>query len=195
MTVIHTTVPSPVGELLLVGEECAAAPGGTALAAVSVPGQKGGAVVQDDWVHAPDAFTEIAAQLAEYFAGRRTRFDFVPVPTGTEFQQRVWGAVDDIPYGSTRSYGEVTATIGAPRGATRAVGAAVGANPLSILRPCHRVVGADGALTGYAGGLARKRQLLLLEGATRIVAGAPPVPPEHSNAQVQAGFAGRSPSR
>jgi len=109
----------------------------------------------------PDA----VRQLTEYFAGARTSFDLPLTPAGTEFQQRVWASLDDIAYGETISYGELTERVGAPRDRIRAVAAAVGANPLLIVRPCHRVVGADGSLTGYAGGLERKRELLTLEGA------------------------------
>jgi len=110
-------------------------------------------------------YTEAVQQLTEYFEGTRTSFDLPLAPAGTEFQQRVWAALDEIAYGETISYGEVTARIGAPRDRIRAIAAAIGANPLLIIRPCHRVVGADGSLTGYAGGLDRKRELLTLEGA------------------------------
>lgn len=169
-TTLYATVGSPLGELLLVGQESAAAPGGTALASLSVPGQKGGVAVQDGWTRAPEAFAWIAAQLAAYFDGSRTRFDieYADAPAGgTPFRRTVWTALDDIPYGTTVSYGELAARIGAPRAAVRAVGAAIGANPLLVVRPCHRVIGAGGALTGYAGGLDRKRALLTHEGALR----------------------------
>ncbi|MCP2170178.1 methylated-DNA--[protein]-cysteine S-methyltransferase [Goodfellowiella coeruleoviolacea] len=159
----YTTITSPLGELLLVGEESATAAGGTALASVSVPGQRSAAVVQDDWVERPEAFAEITAQLRAYFAGGLTRFDIECVTTGSDFQRRVWTALETIPHGTTRSYGEITALIGAPPAAVRAVAAAIGANPLLVVRPCHRVIGANGALTGYAGGLDRKRRLLDLE--------------------------------
>ncbi|MGH4035759.1 methylated-DNA--[protein]-cysteine S-methyltransferase [Actinomycetota bacterium Odt1-20B] len=162
---VYTTLASPIGELLLVGEASAAAPGGTALVSLSVPGQKGGAVVQDDWVEDAAAFGEIAGQLTAYFAGERTSFDIEYVASGTEFRRRVWDALDAIPYGETLSYGEIAARIGASRAAVRAVGTAIGANPLLVVRPCHRVIGADGSLTGYAGGLERKERLLVHEGA------------------------------
>jgi len=164
---VYTTIDSPLGKLLLVGEESATAKGGTALAALTVPGQKRGAVVQDGWAEAPEAFVEIAAQLRSYFDGSLTRFDIEYAASGSEFQQRVWNALDAIPYGSTLSYGDVAARIGAPKAAVRAVGTAVGANPLLVVRPCHRVIGADGALTGYAGGLERKQRLLDLENLRR----------------------------
>ncbi|MFG3146112.1 methylated-DNA--[protein]-cysteine S-methyltransferase [Streptomyces sp. NPDC048243] len=160
---VYTTMDSPLGRLLLVGLESPTAKGGTALAALSLPGQKNGAVVQDGWREDPDAFREIGAQLRSYFEGRLTSFDIEYVPGGTDFRQRVWKALEDIPYGTTLSYGEITARIGASRAAVRAVGTAIGANPLLVVRPCHRVIGANGALTGYAAGLERKRLLLDLE--------------------------------
>ncbi|MFF7468277.1 methylated-DNA--[protein]-cysteine S-methyltransferase [Streptomyces sp. NPDC008092] len=160
---LYTTMDSPLGELLLVGEESATADGGTALASLSVPGQKNGAVVQDGWISKPEAFTEIVAQLRSYFDGRLTRFGIEYVTTGTDFRQRVWTALEAIPYGTTLTYGDIADRIGAPKAAVRAVGTAIGANPLLVVRPCHRVIGANGALTGYAGGLERKQQLLELE--------------------------------
>lgn len=108
------------------------------------------------------AFPEAVDQLGEYFAGERTDFDLELSMTGTEFQRRVWRALTTIPYGETRSYGEIADQIGAP-GAARAVGLANGRNPIAIVVPCHRVIGANGSLTGYGGGLARKRSLLELE--------------------------------
>lgn len=101
-------------------------------------------------------------QLAEYFAGEREAFQLPLAPSGTPFQQRVWQELCGIPLGETRSYGQIAAAIGRPS-ASRAVGAANGANPIGIIVPCHRVVGADGTLTGYAGGLDRKRWLLARE--------------------------------
>ncbi|MER6844490.1 methylated-DNA--[protein]-cysteine S-methyltransferase [Streptomyces platensis] len=163
---LYTTLDSPLGELLLVGEESATAPGGTAIASLSVPGQKGGATVQDGWTPAPAAFTGIAHQLRAYFDGELTRFDLVYAPArGTDFQRRVWQALEAIPYGTTTTYGKIAADIGAARGAVRAIGTAIGANPLLVVRPCHRVIAANGSLSGYAGGPARKQQLLGLEGA------------------------------
>ncbi|WP_327327666.1 methylated-DNA--[protein]-cysteine S-methyltransferase [Streptomyces sp. NBC_01210] len=159
-----TTIDSPLGELLLVGEKSATANGGTALASLSLRGRKGGATVQDGWSEDAEAFTEIAAQLRSYFDGKRTRFDVELLVTGSDFQRQVWNALETIPYGKTLSYGDIATQIGAPRAAVRAVGTAIGANPLLVVRPCHRVIGADGSLTGYAGGLERKRQLLTHEG-------------------------------
>jgi methylated-DNA-[protein]-cysteine S-methyltransferase len=106
---------------------------------------------------------EAERQLAEYFAGRRQRFALPLDPSGTTFQRDVWDALQTIPFGETRSYAQIAKQIGQPR-AVRAVGAANGRNPLSIVVPCHRVVGSTGALTGFAGGLAVKARLLALEG-------------------------------
>ncbi len=105
---------------------------------------------------------ETERQLSEYFAGKRIRFTVPLEPRGSEFQKRVWSALKEIPFGKTRSYLDLAKTIGLPK-ASRAVGAANGKNPLSIILPCHRVVGASGALTGFAGGLETKAMLLTLE--------------------------------
>ncbi|HEX4011582.1 MAG TPA: methylated-DNA--[protein]-cysteine S-methyltransferase [Solirubrobacteraceae bacterium] len=110
----------------------------------------------------PEALAAIAAQLEQYFAGERRTFDIELDISGTPFQRAVWDQLLTIPYGSTRSYGELARTIGRPDRA-RAVGAAVGATPVPIIVPCHRMIGADGSLTGYGGGLPRKRALLDLE--------------------------------
>lgn len=107
------------------------------------------------------------AQLREYFARTRRTFDLPLDPRGTAFELRVWAVLCTIPYGETRSYGAIAAAIGSPR-AARAVGMANHRNPLPILIPCHRVIGADGSLTGYAGGLEAKRRLLALEGITHL---------------------------
>lgn len=162
---MYTTMDSPLGELLLVGEESATAQGGVALASLSLPGQKGAAVVQDGWVRAPEAFEEITGQLRSYFEGTLTRFRIEYAESGTDFQRRVWQAVDAIPYGATMTYGQIAGQVGAAGAGVRAVGTAIGRNPLLVVRPCHRVIGADGALRGYAGGVDRKERLLGLEGA------------------------------
>ncbi|WP_327374733.1 methylated-DNA--[protein]-cysteine S-methyltransferase [Streptomyces sp. NBC_01216] len=160
---VYARVDGPLGEMTLVGRVTAT---GTAeLASLSLPGQKGGVGVRDDWRHAPAAFEDVARQLGEYFAGRRTRFDLVCVPGGTDFQRRVWRALEEIPYGATVSYGEIGRRVGASGAGVRAVGTAIGRNPLLVVRPCHRVIGADGTLRGYAAGLERKERLLGLEGA------------------------------
>lgn len=109
-----------------------------------------------------DAFADVVEQLDAYFAGELTQFELDLHVGGTEFQRRVWEALRTIPYGETRSYGHVAAQIGMP-GASRAVGLANGRNPISIIIPCHRVVGSTGSLTGYGGGVDRKRILLNLE--------------------------------
>lgn len=107
---------------------------------------------------------EAQAQLAQYFAGQRTGFSLPLAPAGTAFQQAVWRQLQQIPYGQTRTYGQIAVALGKPT-ASRAVGRANHHNPIAILIPCHRVIGADGSLTGYAGGLAVKEALLRLEGA------------------------------
>ncbi|MFF4504373.1 methylated-DNA--[protein]-cysteine S-methyltransferase [Streptomyces sp. NPDC001401] len=160
----YTKIDSPVGELLLVGE-------GTALTSLSLPGQRGAPVVRADWRRDDEAFGEAARQLSAYFAGRLTRFELNLAPEGTEFQQRVWRALEEIPFGATTTYGELAARLGVPRAEIRAVGAAVGANPLLIVRPCHRVIGADGSMRGYAGGVERKVRLLTHEGALQPMLG------------------------
>ncbi|MEU1129088.1 methylated-DNA--[protein]-cysteine S-methyltransferase [Streptomyces sp. NPDC005900] len=161
---VHTTIDSPLGELLLVGEPSATAKGGTALASLSMPGQKGAAVVREGWVRDDAAFETIAAQLRSYFAGSLTHFDVEYAEgAGTAFQRKVWQALDTVPYGTTTTYGRLAEQLGLSRAAVRALGTAIGRNPVLVVRPCHRVIGADGSLTGYAGGLERKRQLLDLE--------------------------------
>jgi len=146
-------VASPIGMLLLVGD-------GGGLGGVYMerhrhgpePGVRSGN--RDDV-----AFRAATEQLAAYFAGELTVFDLPLAPQGTEFQQRVWRALRDIPYGETISYAELARRIGKPQ-AVRAVGGANGRNPISIIVPCHRVIGSDGALTGFGGGIERKRWLL-----------------------------------
>jgi methylated-DNA-[protein]-cysteine S-methyltransferase len=149
-------IPSPVGELTLVG-------GDAGLRAVLFANEAAPA----EAVEGPHPVLDDAArQLAEWFAGERTVFD-LPLDLGaaTAFQRRAWLALADIPYATTRSYGEQARTLGVPR-AARAVGAANGRNPLSIVLPCHRLIGANGALTGFSGGLEVKRALLEHEAAT-----------------------------
>jgi methylated-DNA-[protein]-cysteine S-methyltransferase len=107
---------------------------------------------------------EAQRQLSDYFAGTRRVFDLPLRPAGTDFQRRVWQVLASVPWGTTTTYGAIAARLGLPPGASRAVGAANGANPIAIVLPCHRVIGSDGRLTGYAGGLERKARLLRLEG-------------------------------
>ncbi|NEA98000.1 methylated-DNA--[protein]-cysteine S-methyltransferase [Streptomyces sp. SID13726] len=159
MSTRWTHLDSPVGPLLVTADATGA------LTSLSVPGQKNGRTVQEGWLHDPGPFRAAEEQLAAYFAGELKEFQLELAPVGTEFRTRVWDALDDVAYGSTTTYGEIAARIGASRIAVRAVGGAIGANPLLILRPCHRVIGANGSLTGYAGGLERKTTLLTLERA------------------------------
>jgi methylated-DNA-[protein]-cysteine S-methyltransferase len=158
----YTMIDSPIGELLLTGEPDAAAPGGLALTSVRFADQPDARPAGD---RDDTAFAYAAEQVRAYFAGTRTEFEPTLAPRGTAFQERVWAALDAIPYGTTTTYGALAEWVGAPRDRIRAVAAAVGANPLLIIRPCHRVIGASGSLTGYAGGVARKEALLVHEGA------------------------------
>jgi methylated-DNA-[protein]-cysteine S-methyltransferase len=163
MTANHTLVESPIGALTLVAED----------------GVLTGLYFPHHW-YRPDpatfgpraehGFDEVRAQLAEYFAGERQRFDLPLRAAGDEFQRRVWALLDRIEPGQTTTYGELAAELGDPALA-REVGAAVGRNPLCIVVPCHRVLGKGGKLTGYAGGLARKRFLLELERTDAPLAG------------------------
>jgi methylated-DNA-[protein]-cysteine S-methyltransferase len=159
---VYTTMESPVGELLLVGRKTA---DGVVLTSLSMDGQRGAPAVRDSWNRDPAAFAEVIRQLTEYFAGELTAFTLELAPRGTDFQQRVWRALDSVPYGTTTTYGQLAAQLGVPRDRIQALGAAIGANPLAIIRPCHRVVGSDGGMRGYAGGVERKQRLLAHEGA------------------------------
>jgi methylated-DNA-[protein]-cysteine S-methyltransferase len=159
---VYTTMQSPVGELLLVGRR---SNGGVTLTSVTMAGQRGVPAVRDGWQPDPAAFAEVIRQLTAYFAGELTDFSLELAPRGTEFQQRIWRALDSVPYGTTISYGQLAARLGVPRDRIQALGAAIGANPLAIIRPCHRVIGSDGGMRGYAGGVQRKQQLLVHEGA------------------------------
>jgi methylated-DNA-[protein]-cysteine S-methyltransferase len=159
---VYTTMESPVGELLLVGRKTA---GGVALTSVSMDGQRGASAVRDGWNRDHAAFAEVIRQLTGYFSGELTTFTLELAPRGTDFQQRIWRALDSVRYGTTISYGQLAAQLGVPRDRIQALGAAIGANPLAIIRPCHRVIGSDGTMRGYAGGVERKQQLLAHEGA------------------------------
>ena len=147
---------SPTGRLLLAGDE-----GGLSMLYMDLEVRH---YPQPDWREGSPLLDDVARQLDEYFAGKRQRFDVKLNTGGTEFQRQVWQALLEIPYGRTTVYAELARRIGRPK-AIRAVGAANGANPISIIVPCHRVIGSDGSLTGYAGGLPRKAWLLRLEGA------------------------------
>ena len=158
MSTTWTHIDSPVGPLLLAADD-------TGLRAIEFRDNRHPVKRDGDW-HAGmhPVIDAAAAQLDEYFAGTRRTFDLPLTPQGTAFQRAVWDALDAIPYGETWSYAQLARRIGNPA-AMRAVGAANGRNPLPIVRPCHRVIGADGALTGFGGGLPTKRFLLEFEGA------------------------------
>jgi methylated-DNA-[protein]-cysteine S-methyltransferase len=148
-------IDSPVGKLLLAGDTAG-------LRLVHFQSGRRTHSVGAEWAHDPAPFEAVIAQLTQYFAGQRYTFDLTLAPRGTPFQRTVWSALTRIPYGETVSYGELARGIGKPH-ASRAVGLANGANPLPIIVPCHRVIGADGSLTGFGGGLDIKRKLLALE--------------------------------
>lgn len=157
MTLFYKEMKSPVGKLKLVASA-------KALVAVLWEQERRNRVRLDTLKldqHHP-ILLEAERHLREYFAGERTQFDLPLEPRGSEFQKKVWRALREIPFGRTRSYLDLAKAIGSPK-ASRAVGAANGKNPLSIVVPCHRVVGTDGALTGFAGGLETKATLLALE--------------------------------
>ncbi len=153
MSTTWSDLDSPIGPLRVHTD-------GLAVTAIEFSPFRDGGAVQDD---AQPLLVEAKRQLQAYFAGELRDFDLPLSPGGTEFRRRVWEALRGIPYGATTSYGVVARGLGLPSGASRAVGTANGANPIPIVVPCHRVVGADGSLTGYAGGLERKRLLLALE--------------------------------
>jgi methylated-DNA-[protein]-cysteine S-methyltransferase len=152
---LYCEIPAPIGKLLLARDD-------RGLRRISFPGERQFSGVAPDWERADEPFADTIAQLDLYFAGRLRRFDLDLAPEGTPFQRDVWSALVEIPYGRTISYSELARRVGRPA-ATRAVGAANGRNPLPIVVPCHRVIGADGSLTGFGGGLPIKRRLLDLE--------------------------------
>jgi methylated-DNA-[protein]-cysteine S-methyltransferase len=149
----YATTPSPVGELLLTAS-------GAGLTGVYLPGER--RRPEPRWEHAPQRLAECARQLEQYFAGRRRRFDLPLAPPGTSFQRQVWKRLVEITYATTISYTELARRVGRP-GSIRAVGGANGRNPVCIIVPCHRVVGINGALTGYSAGVDAKRWLLDFE--------------------------------
>jgi methylated-DNA-[protein]-cysteine S-methyltransferase len=153
-------VGSPIGRLLLLGDGHALT-GLWMLDADRHPASFAGRGLTSS----PEAFREVAAQLEAYFAGDLKEFTVPLAPSGTSFQLAVWTELTKIPYGSTVSYGDIARALGKRPVAARAVGLANGANPISVIVPCHRVIGSDGSLTGYGGGLERKELLLRLEGA------------------------------
>jgi len=151
----YTWLPSPIGNLLLAG---------TAEALIHVHFSTGSKATQPhpDWIEDPTPFQTAAQQLHEYFEGKRRSFDLTLNPQGTPFQLAVWEQLLAIPYGQTLSYGALAARLGNPN-ASRAVGLANGSNPIAIVIPCHRVIGANGKLTGFGGGIDVKQKLLALE--------------------------------
>jgi methylated-DNA-[protein]-cysteine S-methyltransferase len=153
--VAWTRISSPIGELVLIGDD-----EGLCELRFGI----GPRPLDPGWTEAAARFRRAIREIDEYFRGARYAFSIRLAPSGTVFQKRVWDEVGRIPYGTTIAYAELARRVGAPR-AVRAAGAANGRNPLPILVPCHRVIGSDGTLTGYAGGLDAKRRLLELEGA------------------------------
>jgi len=151
---------SPYGRMLLVASD-------RGLAGIYFEGQKYDVPVQPEWRRDThhSVLRQTRRELTEYFAGERKRFDIALAAEGTPFRQSVWNAISTVEFGTTITYGELARRAGVP-GSARAAGAATGRNPLTIVVPCHRIIGADGALTGYAGGLDRKRALLALESGT-----------------------------
>jgi methylated-DNA-[protein]-cysteine S-methyltransferase len=155
MRVSYTYLESPIGKLLLAGDAH-----GLQQILFSTDGRP--ATPDPEWIEDDSALTDAIGQLKAYFAGELETFDLSLSPQGTPFQQKVWSELQKIPYGKTISYGELARRIGNPN-AGRAVGLANGANPISIVIPCHRVIGSNGKLTGYGGGLPIKEKLLALE--------------------------------
>ena len=151
-TIYYEEMPSPIGPLFLVADD-------EGLREVRFELERRAHAPQDGWVHSAQKLAEVRRQLEEYFAGERLTFDLFLKPQGTDFQQSVWHALTTIPYAVTTSYGQISQQIQRPK-ASRAVGAANGRNPIPIIIPCHRVIGSNGTLTGFAGGLAAKQWLL-----------------------------------
>lgn len=155
ITTITTTVDSPIGPLTLVASD-------GAVTRIMMDAQRHAPAIAPEWTRDDAWFASVAAQLHAYFARELTTFDIPMRLDGTPFQQRVWHALTEIPFGTTQSYGEIARRVGSPD-ASRAVGLANGRNPIAIVVPCHRVVGSNGNLIGYGGGLDRKRWLLAHE--------------------------------
>ncbi|HEY2282825.1 MAG TPA: methylated-DNA--[protein]-cysteine S-methyltransferase [Solirubrobacteraceae bacterium] len=154
-SLFYTSMDSPIGELLLLGDD-------RALHGLYMQDGRKPVKISPQWERSASPFTNVRAQLQEYFAGERVAFETPLEMNGTQFELRVWRALTEIPYGETVSYGEIAKRIGQPS-AARAVGLANGRNPIGVIVPCHRVIGANGTLTGYGGGLERKQLLLELE--------------------------------
>jgi len=159
MPLRYTTFECPVGELLILSNE-------NSILEIHFQKNRSAHLIDKTWINGGDVVEECAKQLDEYFTGARKKFELPLSAKGTPFQQNVWKALAIIPYGKTMSYSQIAEAIGQPR-AVRAVGAANGANPIPIVIPCHRVIGANGKLTGFGGGLQNKELLLELEGVVR----------------------------
>jgi len=155
MTTYYHYMTTPIGKLLLAGD-------GESLTLLGFPSGSMARRHEADWKKEASPFKEVIFQLEQYFAGERREFALPLAPEGTAFQQQVWAALQEIPYGETWSYGQLAKHINRPK-ASRAVGAANGINPIPVIIPCHRVIGASGKLTGFGGGLETKRHLLDLE--------------------------------
>jgi methylated-DNA-[protein]-cysteine S-methyltransferase len=168
----YTTTPSPLGELLLTDH-------GAGLSGLYFPGHRRAPGVGDDWEHVPARFDDTVDRLHAYLDGHATDLEVEVDLHGTPGQREVWEALRSIPRGTTVTYGALAARLERP-GSARAVAGAVARNPVSIVVPCHRVVGADGTLTGYAGGVERKRWLLALEGAIQPTLSPAPAAPGSS---------------
>ncbi|WP_432941812.1 methylated-DNA--[protein]-cysteine S-methyltransferase [Kribbella sp. CA-253562] len=153
----YAVISSPIGDLTLVGSH------DDELVGLYMEQHRHQPAVETFGPRDDTILPKVVHELTEYFAGERTTFDVPLAPIGTPFQQEVWTALQDIPYGTTTTYGELALALGKPLSASRAVGLANGKNPISIIVPCHRVVGSTGSLTGYGGGLPRKQALLDLE--------------------------------
>jgi methylated-DNA-[protein]-cysteine S-methyltransferase len=156
LAISYTTIPSPIGDLRLVGSD-------TGLRGVFMTPHRHDPGLGEGWVEDAAPLADAAAQLGEYFAGERTAFELPLEPEGTPFQLAVWERLRAIGYGETTSYGAIARELGLGAHGSRAVGLANGRNPISIVVPCHRVIGSDGSLVGYGGGLERKRALLAHE--------------------------------
>lgn len=155
MTIFYAYHTTPIGKLLLAGD-------GEYLNVLGFPNGKMQKRHEKDWLKDASPFKEASFQLDSYFAGELEEFDLPLLPRGTPFQESVWQALSEIPYGETWSYGQLAKHIGKPK-ASRAVGAANGMNPIPVIIPCHRVIGSSGKLTGFGGGLETKQYLLGLE--------------------------------
>ena len=153
--IYYAHINTPVGKILLTKKQ-------DILHTISFPKKAGQLIPDSSWEEDKNKFSREIQEISDYFSGKLKTFSNIPLPKGTDFQQRIWKALLDIPYGSTKSYQEIATAAGSPKGA-RAAGNALNINPLPIIIPCHRVIGANGSLTGFGGGLPTKKYLLELE--------------------------------